>query len=74
MPASLAQRICGLGESDIERHESCRPGARSRSSSGLGHERILADAGVIETALRFLDGAGESERVISIYALLPDVA
>lgn len=41
------------------------PGARLLSTTGLGHHRIVDDAGVIEAALRFLRGGSPGERVVS---------
>lgn len=52
-----------------ERYARYWPGARLLNTSGLGHQRILADAGVIEAALRFLDGAEVGERVVSTFEL-----
>lgn len=52
-----------------ERYARYWPGARLLNTSGLGHQRILADAGVIEDALRFLGGAEVGQRVVSTFAL-----
>lgn len=52
-----------------ERYARYWPGARLLSTSGLGHQRVLNDAGVIEAALRFLGGAEIGERVVSTFEL-----
>jgi pimeloyl-ACP methyl ester carboxylesterase len=41
------------------------PGARMLTTNGLGHNRIVDDAGVIEAALRFAKGETVGERVVS---------
>jgi pimeloyl-ACP methyl ester carboxylesterase len=41
------------------------PGARMLSTSGLGHNRIVDDPGVIDAALRFARGEAVGERVVS---------
>ena len=40
-------------------------GSRLLSTVGLGHNRIVDDAGVIEAGLRFLRGEAVGERVVS---------
>ncbi|WIG55521.1 MAG: hypothetical protein OJF61_001308 [Rhodanobacteraceae bacterium] len=40
------------------------PGARLLSTSGLGHSRIVNDAGAIDAGLRFLRGEAVGERVV----------
>ena len=52
-----------------ERYARYWPGARLLNTAGLGHQRILADAGVIEQALRFLRGEEIGERVVSTFEL-----
>lgn len=51
--------------SEGERYARFWPRARMLSTVGLGHNRITADAGVIDAALRFLRGEGVGERVVS---------
>jgi hypothetical protein len=41
------------------------PGARMLTTNGLGHNRIVDDAGVINAALRFARGETVGERVVS---------
>ena len=41
------------------------PGARLLSTQGLGHKRVLDDAGVIAAALAFLRGEPVGARVVS---------
>ncbi len=55
--------------SEGERYARYWPGARLLNTAGLGHQRILADAGVIEQALRFLRGDEVGERVVSTFEL-----
>lgn len=52
-----------------ERYARYWPGARLLNTAGLGHQRILADAGVIEQVLRFLRGEEVGERVVSTFEL-----
>lgn len=52
-----------------ERYARYWPGARLLNTAGLGHQRILADPGVIEAALRFLRGEEIGERVVSTFEL-----
>lgn len=52
-----------------ERYARYWPGARLLNTSGLGHQRVLNDAGVIAAALRFLGGAEVGERVVSTLEL-----
>jgi len=52
-----------------ERYARYWPGARLLNTDGLGHQRILKDAGVIDAALAFLGGAEVGERVVSTQAL-----
>jgi len=48
-----------------ERYARFWPGARMLSTTGLGHNRILADTAVIGSVLDFLRGATVGERVVS---------
>lgn len=51
--------------SEGERYARYWHEARLLSTCGLGHHRIMDDAGVIDAALRFLHGATVGERVVS---------
>ena len=48
-----------------ERYARCWPGARLVNTRGLGHNRIVEDAGVIAAGLAFLRGEPVGERVVS---------
>ena len=48
-----------------ERYARHWPGARLLSTRGLGHNRIVDDAGVLDAALAFLRGDSVGERVVS---------
>ncbi|MBN6151103.1 alpha/beta fold hydrolase [Xanthomonas sp. AmX2] len=48
-----------------ERYARYWPGARLLNTVGLGHHRIVGDAGVIDAGLRFLRGEAVGERVFS---------
>ena len=48
-----------------ERYARFWPDARLVNTRGLGHNRIVDDAGVITTALAFLRGEPVGERVVS---------
>jgi pimeloyl-ACP methyl ester carboxylesterase len=48
-----------------ERYARYLPNARLLTTSGLGHNRILKDEGVIDAALRYLGGLEVGERVVS---------
>jgi len=48
-----------------ERYARYWPESRMISTQGLGHNRILADGGVIDAMLRFLRGETIGERVVS---------
>jgi pimeloyl-ACP methyl ester carboxylesterase len=51
--------------SEGERYARYWPRARMLSTSNLGHNRILADAGVVGALLDFLRGREVGERVVS---------
>lgn len=51
--------------SEGERYARYWPHARLLTTSGLGHNRILADAEVIRRVIDFLNGAPVGERVVS---------
>jgi pimeloyl-ACP methyl ester carboxylesterase len=51
--------------SEGERYARFWPGARMLSTAGLGHNRILSDAGVVAALLAFIRGDGVGERVVS---------
>lgn len=55
--------------SDGERYARYWPRARMLSTANLGHNRILADAGVVGALLDFLRGQRVGERVVSTEAL-----
>lgn len=48
-----------------ERYARCWPDARLVNTRGLGHSRIMDDAGVIAASLAFLRGEPVGERVVS---------
>lgn len=48
-----------------ERYARYWPGARLLSTAGLGHNRLLNDAGTIAQSLAFLSGDAVGERVVS---------
>jgi pimeloyl-ACP methyl ester carboxylesterase len=48
-----------------ERYARYWPAARLLSTEGLGHHRILVDAGVMAAGLRFLSGDTVGERIVS---------
>jgi len=48
-----------------ERYARYWPDSRLLTTSGLGHHRIVADAGVVAAMLRFLAGERVGERVVS---------
>jgi len=48
-----------------ERYARYWPASRMLTTTGLGHNRILGDAGVIDAAIRFLRGETVGDRVVS---------
>lgn len=59
-----------LGDREIpwsegERYARYWPGSRLLSTRGLGHNRVLSDAQVIDAGLRFLHGDTVGDRVVS---------
>ncbi len=68
--ARSALIVHDLGDREVpwaegERYARHWPGARLLTTTGLGHHRIVDDAGVIDAALRFLRGESVGERVVS---------
>ena len=51
--------------SEGERYARFWGGARLLSTRGLGHNRVVDNAGVIDAALRFLRGEAVGDRVVS---------
>jgi pimeloyl-ACP methyl ester carboxylesterase len=48
-----------------ERYARHWPDARLLTTTGLGHHRVVDDAGVIDAGLRFLRGEVVGDRVVS---------
>lgn len=68
--ARAALVVHDLGDREVpwaegERYARHWPAARLLTTTGLGHHRIVDDAGVIDAALRFLRGETVGDRVVS---------